>query len=170
MKEDLSLKRDFFLINRIADKDLDFTRIFGNVNPVYLEIGSGRGEFIVAKSRQNLQINFLGIDVKDKRIKTILRKLDLQENSNVRLLRLFVDQNLERIIPAASLERIYILHPDPWPKRKHHKNRLIQDLFLDVLSRLLIPSGDIMISTDHREYAWWIKGIFAGREDFCLES
>src|SRR6056297_1194466 len=131
---DLEKKRDFFIIKENA---LVFQQIYGNSAPIHLEIGCGKGEFLAMKSRVKWDKNFLGIEVKPKRIKSILKKLELQQHSNVRLLQLFVDAQSSQIIPPNSIEMIYINHPDPWPKRRHHKRRLLQDEFIDILHRIL---------------------------------
>ena len=87
----------------------------------------------------------------------------------MRILKLFVDENLKKCIPEKSISKIFIIHPDPWPKRKHHKNRLINDRFIEVLSEILKPDGRLEIATDHSEYAEWIIKLFAAREDFVSE-
>jgi len=139
--EDLRKKYELFeLIPEPAEK-LNFQNIFGNNNPVHLEIGSGRGEFLLGKAMQNPDINFLAIELKEKRIKTILRQLDEVKYKNIKLIRLFVDESVIGIIPRNSLEKIYIIHPDPWPKKRHNRRRLIQPEFIDVLWHLLNSKG-----------------------------
>ena len=103
MKENLEKKRDFFEINSKQEKELDFIEIFGNANPVCLEIGCGRGEFLIQKALNLIDINFLGIEFKEKRIKTILRKLDFKLHKNVRIMKLFVDENLKKCIQEKVL-------------------------------------------------------------------
>ena len=164
--EDLSKKRDIFEINLESGQKLDFRKVFGNDHPVHLEIGSGRGEFLLAKAQQNLNINYLALELKEKRIKTIIRKLDEDIHKNVKLIKLFVDESITEIIPAGSLEKIYIIHPDPWPKKKHYRRRLIQQNFIDVLWKLLSTKGEIFLSTDHSDYATWIAEHFSQRSDF----
>jgi len=162
----LEQKRDFFKIEIEDEKLLNFKEIFGNENPVHLEIGSGRGEFISMKSLVLWNKNFLGMELKDKRIDDTLKKLDLEHHQNVRLIRLLVDEKITNWILEDSIERIYINHPDPWPKKKHHKNRLIQNDFLDALYKILKFKGVIEINTDHREYAEWIVSLFDERDDY----
>ncbi|MCK4655180.1 MAG: tRNA (guanosine(46)-N7)-methyltransferase TrmB [Candidatus Cloacimonetes bacterium] len=166
MEKILIEKRDFFKINMDSDNQLDIKNIFGNDNPVHLEIGSGRGEFLIQKALNFPDVNFLGVDIKEKRIKTMLRKLDLEKHANVKLLRVLVDENIKKWIKANSLEKIYILHPDPWPKRKHHKHRLIQESFIDALSKVLVLNGILEIATDHEEYTNWIIKLFKDRCNF----
>lgn len=162
----LDKKRDFFKIELEDGKLLNFKEIFGNENPVHLEIGSGRGEFISMKSLVLWNKNFLGLEFKDKRIDDTLKKLDNEHHRNVRLIRLLVDEKITNWIPKNSIERIYINHPDPWPKKKHHKNRLIKNGFLDALTKILKTKGVIEINTDHREYAEWIVEVFKERNDY----
>ena len=164
--EDLSKKREIFEINPASEQMIDFQEIFGNTHPVHLEIGSGRGEFLLAKALQNPGKNYLALELKEKRIKTIIRKLDEKIHKNVKLIKFFVDDKITEIIPAGSLEKIYIIHPDPWPKKKHHRRRLIQQNFIDVLWKLLSTKGSIFLSTDHCEYATWIVEHFTQRTDF----
>ena len=159
-------KRQFFVINIDPDKVLDFQAIFGNNRAISMEIGSGKGEFIVVNSRFESEKNFIGIELKSKRILTTLKKLDISKNKNVRLLNLFIDSNVSAIIPPASIDEFIIYHPDPWPKKRHHKRRMFQHDFLDTIYILLKAGGLIKISTDDVNYAEWIKDLFAERDDF----
>jgi len=168
LEMNLDEKRDFFKIDLKENEIMNFNKIFGNENPVHLEIGSGRGEFISLKSLVLWNKNFLGLELKDKRIDDTLKKLDLGHHRNVRLLRLLVDEKITNCIPENSSERIYINHPDPWPKKRHHKNRLIQPEFLDALYKILKFKGVIEINTDHLEYANWIIDVFNKRNDYKI--
>ena len=116
--------------------------------------------------KKRKKVNFLAIELKEKRIKTIIRQLDPKINKNVRVIKLFVDEKITDYVPEGSFQMIYIIHPDPWPKRKHHKNRLIQHDFIDVLRKILKPEGIVELSTDHKEYANWIIQHFRERKDF----
>ncbi len=164
--DNLKKKREFFELNLKLEIKLNFRKVYGSDNPVHLEIGSGRGEFLLHKSVQHPDVNFLAIELKEKRIKTIIRQLDPEIHKNVRVARLFVDDAITDYIQEGSFQKIYIIHPDPWPKRKHHKNRLIQHGFIDVLWKILKSGGFIEISTDHKEYANWIVQHFRERKDF----
>lgn len=160
-------KLNFFVIDiEEVDLPLNFNEIFGDDKPVHLEIGSGKGEFIAKKSAIEKDVNFIGIELKPKRIVTITKKLDPEINKNVRLIKLYVDDKINEFIPQNSFDIIYIQHPDPWPKRRHHKNRLIQNKFLDSLNKILKINGEVQIATDHPEYAKWIQKIFNSRSDF----
>lgn len=164
--EDLSKKFQYFEIKLEERKIIDLKQQFGNDNPVHLEIGSGRGEFLVEKALQNPNVNYLAIELKEKRIKTILRQLSFEDHRNVRLMRLFVDSSVTEILPQESFEMIYIIHPDPWPKKRHHRRRIINQNFINVLWNLLTKNGIVRLSTDHPDYAAWIVEHFAIRPDF----
>ncbi len=153
-------EKERFFLKEIAEERIDFREMFGNEQPVHIEIGPGRGEFLVEIAGLEPGTNFLGLERKGKRIKTIVRKLDPERHSNVRLLRVKVDHELLSALPAGSIERVYIFHPDPWPKKRHHKKRLIQNSFLDGLSKVLKPGGELLITTDHEDYMRWIVKHF----------
>jgi tRNA (guanine-N7-)-methyltransferase len=163
---DYKQKYDFFMLSTVVTEPLDWQKIFGNDHPVHLEIGSGKGEFLSQAAVRKQDVNFVGIELKHKRIISILKKLDSTNHQNVRLIELFVDSCIKEKIREQSVERIYIQHPDPWPKRKHIKNRLIQQELIDCLSHLLKFDGVIDLSTDHDGYRDWIISQFSGRSDF----
>jgi len=139
----------------------DWQIVFGNDHPLYLEIGSGKGEFISQYSRLYPNRNILGCEARPKRIRNILKKLDPLHNPNVRLLQLFVDQRMSQLFPSDCFDGIFIQHPDPWHKRRHHKNRLVNQEFIDALAVVLKLDATVQISTDHQEYAHWILREFS---------
>ncbi len=159
-------KHNFFVISTVVDEPIDWRTVFGNDNPVHLEIGAGKGEFISGIAARNPDINYVAVELKHKRIVTILKKLNIDVHRNVRLMELCLDETIGEKILLHSIDCIYIQHPDPWPKRKHHKNRLIQQEFLDCLSSMLKMDGRIELSTDHTGYRDWIIGKFKDRDDF----
>ena len=170
---DISDKNKFFCLDISQGEQLSFEKIFGNKRPVTLEIGSGKGEFLALYSRVHPERNFIGIELKAKRIITTLKKLDIERNSNVRLLNLYVDENVTKVIPEDSISEIIIYHPDPWPKTRHHKKRIFQHSFLCSVNQILKAGGFIRISTDSLDYANWIKNLFAKRLEYvsmCAEG
>jgi len=162
----LAEKAQYFCLELPLERHLDFAQIFGNDHPVILEIGSGKGEFISVYSRFYPTENYIGVELKHKRIVNTLKKLDVQKNTNVRLLQKYIDEHITAIIPPASISEVIINHPDPWPKNKHKKNRLIQHGFLDALYQILKAGGQLKISTDDVIYTHWINKIFTKRDDF----
>ncbi len=159
-------KLKYFVIEKEIDQLINFRSIFGNDHPIHLEIGSGKGELIQMQSFFHNFINYVGIEIKSKRILTTVKKLDINYNKNVRLLNLFVDEKVNQWISKNSIDEIIIYHPDPWPKRKHFDRRLLQHKFIDCLSLILKEKGILKISTDHEGYAQWIIKKFNERTDY----
>jgi tRNA (guanine-N7-)-methyltransferase len=157
--------RDFFLIEP-GDEPLDCHLAFGNANPLYLEIGCGKGEFISQYPKQHLNWNFLGFEMREKRIRNILKKLDPKANPNVRIIRRMIDDKITGLLPENSVEGVFIQHPDPWPKKRHYKRRLIQQAFLNALALIVVPGGQVHIATDHEEYANWIAEEFLKNHNY----
>lgn len=164
--EIMERKREFFVIEMHKQDRVDTEKIFGNRNDIRLEIGSGRGEFLKYISEKEKDSNFIGLEYKDKRINTILKKLKSADNTNVKLCRMIVDQSLANYFATGSISHIYIIHPDPWPKRKHHKKRLISPDFIEALEIILTDNGKIDIITDHCGYALWIIDHFEKHHAF----
>ncbi len=150
---------DFFMIEA-GDQPIGYQETFGNCNPVYIEIGSGKGEFISQYPPTHPEWNFIGFEVRHKRIVNCLKKLDPQKNFNVRLAERAVDEKILSYLAPESIHGAYIQHPDPWPKKKHHRRRLIQQAFLNSLAAVLKPDAFVQVSTDHEEYASWIVDQF----------
>ena len=157
--------KEFFLIET-EDRVLDYAELFGNTNPVYIEIGSGKGEFISGYPRIHPEWNFIGFELRGKRINTILKKLNPTDHPNVRLARKFIDAEITSFLPAHSVHGVFIQHPDPWPKRKHHRRRLINQPFLNALVEIMMPNAFVQVSTDHDEYAAWIADEFVNNPYF----
>ncbi len=163
--------KDYFVINPEKDSagkllPLEPDKLFPAIQPLYIEIGCGKGEFISSYSAAHPEINILGLEAADKRIINTLKKLSPEKNPNVRLMRLFVDASLCELLPHKSVSGIFIQHPDPWPKRKHHRRRLIQRDFLDALVSIMKPDAEVQISTDHSGYAAWILEEFIAHPGF----
>ncbi|MEM1156655.1 MAG: tRNA (guanosine(46)-N7)-methyltransferase TrmB [Verrucomicrobiota bacterium] len=138
----------------------DFNRIFGNDNPVELELGSGDGEFILERARQHPERNFLAVERLLGRSRKIARRIMREGYTNLKVLRLESSYVVERLCPVHSLDIIHIMFPDPWPKKRHHKRRLIQPSFLDLMQKVLLPQGTVRFSTDHSEYFEWVTEIW----------
>jgi tRNA (guanine-N7-)-methyltransferase len=164
--QEVEARRAVFQLYPKAGNQLDFESIYGNSNAVVLEIGIGRGEFLLSRSLLDWQHNYLGIDIDKDRINYTLRQLNPDRHSNVRILDLYVDENVEQVISEGSIKKVYIIHPDPWPKRRHNQRRLIKHKFIDVLAVILEDGGVVEVQTDHQEYAAVISRIFSEREDF----
>jgi len=165
-KEILEESKKNFEIRIGEDEVLNFQEVFGNELPVHIEIGSGRGEFLIKIAKQSPDINFIGIDLKEKRVKTLYRKLFKEKLKNVRIAKIYLNEESIHFVPPNSIEKIYLQHPDPWPKKRHFHRRIIQPGFIDIMHKLLAKGGFVDIATDHEDYAFWIVEHFMERQDF----
>lgn len=120
--------------------------------PTTLEIGFGMGASLVEMAKQYPDINFLGVEVHRPGVASLIADLDEQGSDNVRVICDDVVEVLHQAIPDASLERILILFPDPWPKKRHHKRRLVQVEFIENLVQKLKPGGILHLATDWMHY------------------
>ncbi|MEM6823244.1 MAG: tRNA (guanosine(46)-N7)-methyltransferase TrmB [Verrucomicrobiota bacterium] len=140
--------------------------VFGSENPVELELGSGDGGFILERARRIPECNFLAVERLMGRARKIVKRTLKSNLTNLKTLRLESSYVVEHLCPPQSISVIHIMFPDPWPKKKHHKRRLIQDSFLDAMKRALIPGGTVRFSTDHEEYFQWALEIWNEHPDW----
>ena len=127
--------------------------IFGRVAPLVLEIGSGMGETTAEIAQQNPSIDFIAIEVHGPGIGSLLKKIDALELKNLRVVRHDAVDVLENMIVDGSLAGLHLFFPDPWPKKRHHKRRLVQPPFAALAARKLAPGGYFHAATDWPEYA-----------------
>lgn len=127
--------------------------IFGNDHPLELEIGCGTGHFLTEMARRNPQANYLGIDIYNRGCYKSCRKAEEAEIANIRVARTEARQLLARHIGREQLQAVYINCPDPWPKKRHRKRRLVQQNFLHHLRYCLKPGGNFFFCTDFTDYA-----------------
>ncbi|MGB5449120.1 MAG: tRNA (guanosine(46)-N7)-methyltransferase TrmB, partial [Woeseiaceae bacterium] len=109
---------------------LDFDGLFGRHAPIVLEIGFGNGDSLVQQALENPEINFLGIEVHEPGVGHCLLKAHEAGLSNLKLIKQDAIEVLSHQVPSDSLQRVNIYFPDPWPKKRHHKRRMIQPAFL----------------------------------------
>jgi tRNA (guanine-N7-)-methyltransferase len=131
---------------------LDFEKLFGNTSPVVLEIGSGKGRFLIGTAMERPDLNLIGIE-KSLHYHRVIRDRALKRGlSNVRLINHDAFLVLQRMVPDASLAEIHIYFPDPWPRKKEQKRRIIRAEVLEEIRRVLVGGGSAIYVTDHREY------------------
>lgn len=140
---------------------LDFAATFGRVAPTILEIGFGMGETTAAIAQAHPQHDFLGIEVHAPGVGALLKRIDEAGLRNVRVVRHDAVEVAAQMIPPASLAGIHVYFPDPWPKKRHHKRRLLQASFVTALAQRLAPGGYLHAATDWEEYALEILATFA---------
>jgi tRNA (guanine-N7-)-methyltransferase len=141
-----------FIVPFIDDK-IDFYDVFGNTNDIIMEIGFGSGLATASIAEANPEKNYLGIEVHKPGIGRLLWEIEQRSLSNVRIIEYDAMYVMEKMIPENSLEGIHIFFPDPWPKKKHRKRRLIQRPFTETLANCLKPGGYIYMATDWEDYA-----------------
>lgn len=129
--------------------------VFGNNNPVEVEIGTGYGEFMMEYSQLNPNKNFIGCDHRFKRSYSVAQKLQKLEHQNFRYLRAR-GERLEYMFAEGEVESVFYFFPDPWPKTRHHKKRLFQKPFLNACHKILKPGGTLFVKTDHDGYFEWM--------------
>jgi tRNA (guanine-N7-)-methyltransferase len=134
---------------------LDLKRVFGNENPVTLEIGFGMGIATAMIARDNPQKNYLGVEVHRPGIGRLLWEIDGRGLSNIRIIEYDAVDVLEKMIPPSSLAAFHVFFPDPWPKKRHHKRRLITRPFTGLLAEKLCPGGYVYMVTDWADYGDW---------------
>ena len=132
---------------------LDFAALFGNQGPVVLEIGFGMGETTAAIAAALPQTNFLGVEMHWPGVGALLRRIDSAQLANVRVVRRDAVDVVAKMIAPASLAGIHVYFPDPWPKKRHHKRRLLQPAFVHALAQRLAPGGYLHVATDWEPYA-----------------
>jgi tRNA (guanine-N7-)-methyltransferase len=131
----------------------DFRACFDRPDqPFEIDLGCGKGRFLLARAANFPEINFLGIDRQLNRIRKIDRKAQRAGLKNVRLFRMDAAYATTYLLPPECVDTFYIFYPDPWPKGKHSHNRLFNASFVNTLARTLKPGGKIHASTDHRPY------------------
>lgn len=141
------------------DTPIDAPALFGREAPLWLEIGFGNGEALRHMAALHPEIDFLGIEVHRPGVGHLLKALDEDGRDNVRVVRADAAEVVRERIPAATLDRVLIFFPDPWPKKKHHKRRLIQPAFADALARVLRPGGHLHLATDWGDYADHMRAV-----------
>lgn len=135
------------------DSALDLAQAFGRSAPCVLEIGCGMGETTAAIAAAAPDKNFLGIEVHTPGVGSLLKLIEEQALSNVRVIQHDAVAVMQNMIAPASLDGMHIFFPDPWPKKRHHKRRLIQPPFVALAASRLKPGSYLHAATDWQEYA-----------------
>ncbi len=158
---------------------LDLDAVFGRRAPRVMEIGFGNGETLVSLAESHPECDYLGVDVYEPGIGRTLAAVAEKHLTNVRLLRGdAVDVLRERVSPA-SLDTVLLLFPDPWPKKRHHKRRLVQADFVKLVADKLVPGGRFHLATDWQDYAEQMLAVLeaedafvnlAGQGNFCTRG
>ena len=130
-------------------------KVFKKEAPLCVEIGTGYGHFMMEYCQTYKDHNFVGLDYRFKRSFSLAKKLDKIENQNFKYLRA-KGERLQYIFGENEVDNLFYFFPDPWPKTRHHKKRLIQTPFLESLRKVMKPDGKVYIKTDHDGYFEWM--------------
>ena len=124
--------------------------VFGNDNPVHIEVGTGKGQFVLGMAKQNPHINYIGIELFDSVIVCALERIvEAEKPANLRLLKVN-GAKLQEYFAKGDVARVYLNFSDPWPKKRHAKRRLTHEGFLKLYESVLIDNGEIHFKTDNR--------------------
>ena len=149
---------------------LDFTALFGNSTPVELELGAGDGSFLAQYAALQPGRNFVGVERLLGRLRKLDRKTRRTGLTNLRCLRLEATYVLEWMIPAGSLAALHVYFPDPWPKRRHWKRRLVNADFVRLAHTALRPGGVAFLRTDHESYFEQMNEVFRAHPGFAATA
>jgi tRNA (guanine-N7-)-methyltransferase len=138
---------------------IDPQQIFGRRAPLVLEIGSGMGETTIEIARAQPQTDFIAIEVHGPGVGSLLKRIAAEELSNLRVIRHDAVEVLEHMIADGTLAAIHLFFPDPWPKKRHHKRRLVQPAFAALAARKLAGGGYLHAATDWPDYAAQIERV-----------
>jgi tRNA (guanine-N7-)-methyltransferase len=144
---------------------VDFAAIFGNDRPVEMEIGCGKGGFLLDQARAHAERNYFGVEWANKYFRYAADRMRRWGVPNVRLIRTDAGYLVGQKLPPASLAALHIYHPDPWPKKRHHKRRLFKPDFVEAAVRALQPGARWAIQTDHAEYLQIIHSLLTDRPE-----
>lgn len=145
---------------------IDFIQLFGRQADTVLEIGFGNGKSLAKMAMAYPEKNYLGIEVHRPGMGQLLKQLQDEEIKNVRVLQYDAKDVLSHKISDASLDALYLFFPDPWPKRKHHKRRLVQADFVQLIARKLKVGGIFHVATDWQDYAHHVLKVMSASDFF----
>ena len=144
----------------------DPVRVFGREASFELEIGSGKGGFLLRRAKERPDIDLLGIEYANKFFKYAADRMARWGVTNVRMMRTDARNFVMHHLPDACLMALHVYHPDPWPKKRHHKRRMFQPEFVAAARRALRAGGRLAIQTDHADYYAWIVEMMLKAEGF----
>ena len=150
-----------------APHPLDFERAFGRRAPVVAEVGFGMGETTARIAAAHPETNYLGIEVHAPGVGSLLKQVGEAGLENVRIVQHDAVEVMREMVPAASLDAIHVFFPDPWPKKRHHKRRLLQPDFVALAASRLKAGGIFHVATDWEEYAHEVLAVFLAEPELA---
>lgn len=150
---------------------ISWRHLFGQEGPVEIEVGTGKGRFLLERAQAMPETGFVGIEYARAYLMTVAERAAKRGLTNVRVTRCEASLFFREYVPDASVRAFHLLYPDPWPKKRHHKRRLIQHDFLKDLRRVLAPGAEINIATDHADYfRWMLEHFDAWKGTFVIRA
>ncbi len=166
IKLDLSESDDYVLhLNRL-EPPLDVEAVFGRRAPLEIEIGCGKGLFLVSEAARHPERDFIGIEVASKYYRWTLSLVAREKLTNVRVLGDEAEYFIDRYIGPGMVDRFHVYYPDPWPKRRHRKRRIFKPEFLKAVHERLVPGGLLRVATDHEDYYRQMQSVIEGASGF----
>ncbi len=147
---------------------LDWRRLFRREAPTDVEIGSGKGKFLNELAAAHPERNLLAVERSPKYHRLCCQRAERRGLENVRLIRTTAEDLLFRLIAPGTVSRIFVLFPDPWPKKRHHKRRFFQPATMPALRDALVPGGHLLVKSDHPDYAAVIDEVLRSAPGFRL--
>src|SRR5690554_5369953 len=143
----------------LAEGCQDLDRLFGRQARRVVEIGFGMGASLIEQAETHLDTDFINIEVHPPGVGKVLDEADKRDLTNLRVYREDALAVLERCLPESSLDTLQLFFPDPWPKKKHHKRRIVQPAFVELIRTRLKPEGTLHMTTDWQGYAEWMVEV-----------
>jgi tRNA (guanine-N7-)-methyltransferase len=134
------------------EEAFDWNQLFSNSHPVEIEIGCGRGMFIIKSALENPEINFLGIEKSARFFRMLKEHVVKSGAKNIRVIRGEAGYLMKKFVPANSVKAVHVYFPDPWPKKRHRKRRLVNGSFFESVTRILASDGRLFFATDFQDY------------------
>ena len=141
---------------------ISFPEPIRSARALVLEIGSGMGETTAAIAKAHPEADFVAVEVHGPGVGSLLNRIEAEQIGNLRVVRHDAVEALEQMVEDGSLAAIHLFFPDPWPKKRHHKRRLVQPDTAALIARKLAPGGVLHAATDWRDYAEHMESVFAG--------
>ena len=163
------LTMDDIIIGPPADEGevVDPMAWFDSPGPFEIEIGCGKGGFLLSRARAQPHLRLLGIEWANKYFRFCADRMARWKLTNVRVMRTDAKYFVAHHLPTACVSALHVYHPDPWPKKRHHKRRLIQPDFVESAVRVLTPGGHWLIQSDHEEYFGIIRALLDRRPELA---
>ena len=134
---------------------LEVAEICRDGRPLEIDLGCGDGSFLMDMAKEYPERDFIGVERLLGRVRKVCKKIRRRELDNARVLRLESRYTVEWLLPEAAVSRLHLLCPDPWPKLRHQRRRLVQVEFLEAVRKALVPGGEFLFMTDHEDYFQW---------------